>query len=367
MPRPPKRPPNRADGRYGIQRSFKKLTGSNKRKSFYSRISFEDCERQAKEYEAKLMAHRLVGDTLVSREATFKEWATTWLENYKEGKVKNNTYTHTYENTVNNHLIPFLGEMRIDLIQPLNIQEFVSAKRTVCSKSAMDKMRVCLNGIFETAIDNELCRRNPVKSISFVSKVPVTKKRTYLKAQVTKIYEFCKMHPFGLYIRLLLELGLRTSELCGLKWGDIDLKKRSVHIQRGFTDDNDNKDDKTKSQYSDRILPLGGELLKMLKENCGKPTEYVMTSLKNKELPITPSNFRKRRYDDFMEALVKEHKKIPVLNPHELRHTCGTLLYEKTKDIYAVSKYLGHASVDITIKLYVHESPELLRKALKIK
>ena len=40
--------------------------------------------------------------------------------------------------------------------------------------------------------------------------------------------------------------------------------------------------------------------------------------------------------------------------PLELRHTCGPLLYARTKNIYAASKFLGHANINLTAKIYVH-------------
>lgn len=55
---------------------------------------------------------------------------------------------------------------------------------------------------------------------------------------------------------------------------------------------------------------------------------------------------------------------IPSLSPHELRHTCGTLLYARTKNIYAVSKFLGHANINITAKIYVHNDVDTLRESL---
>ncbi|PKM62331.1 MAG: hypothetical protein CVU97_05915 [Firmicutes bacterium HGW-Firmicutes-21] len=384
MPRPPKRPPNRADGRYEIQRSFKKHTGIDKRKSFYSWESFEDCERQAKEYEAMLIAHRLVGDTLVSREAKFKEWAVQWLEKYKEGKVKASTYSETYERTVYDYLIPHFGEMRIDSILPVDILDFISKQKNKYSASTMKKMRLCLNSIFETAIENDLCRKNPVKRVPFESNIESNKKRTYTQAEVDIIYAFCDTHPSGIYIRILLELGLRCSELCGLKWGDIDYTARSVHIQRATTTVNYRAvTAKPKSKSSNRKLPLSSELLTNLNNNKGEPDEFILSSTKVKGKPLTPLDFSSSRYKTFFKDLNKhlleEHQKrlqsdnnavlttIDELTPHELRHTCGTLLYARTKDIFAVSKYLGHSSIDVTTKLYVHDSADLLRTNLGIK
>ncbi|HAN20395.1 MAG: hypothetical protein A2Y15_08570 [Clostridiales bacterium GWF2_36_10] len=382
MPRPPKKPPNRADGRYEIQRSFKKLTGSNKKKPFYSRISFEDCERQAKEYESMLMAHMLVGDTFVCRETTFKEWAQTWLEKYKEGKVKESTYSETYERTVNDYLIPYFGEIRLEAIKPVNIEEFVKKQKDKYSSSTMKKMQLCLNAIFNTAIDNDLCRKNPAKNVSFDSNVESNKKRTYSQDEVNIIYKFCYTHKYGLYIRILLELGLRCSELCGLNWSDIGWNEKTIYIRRAVTQvKGKTVAAKPKSKSSIRDIPLSSEMLKMFVDHKVEDKNFIVHTDNNN--PYTPANFTKTVYNgffrDFQKSLDDDYKQrlkidkeakpleIKALTPHELRHTCGTLLYARTKDIYAVSKYLGHASIDITTKLYVHDSVELLRKNLDIK
>ena len=51
---------------------------------------------------------------------------------------------------------------------------------------------------------------------------------------------------------------------------------------------------------------------------------------------------------------------------HELRHTYGTLLKAKGVDIYTIQKLLGHSSVDVTAKIYVHNDLDTLRMAMKI-
>ena len=49
---------------------------------------------------------------------------------------------------------------------------------------------------------------------------------------------------------------------------------------------------------------------------------------------------------------------LPLLNPHEMRHTFGSILYERGVDIVTISKLMGHSSIEITVKLYVHDSLE---------
>lgn len=55
---------------------------------------------------------------------------------------------------------------------------------------------------------------------------------------------------------------------------------------------------------------------------------------------------------------------IPSLNPHELWHTCGTLLYEQIHNIRTVSHFLGHANINIASSIYVHDNVDNLRKSL---
>ena len=97
----------------------------------------------------------------------------------------------------------------------------------------------------------------------------------------------------------------------------------------------------------------------------------MVESGKRKGMPLNPKNFTAKRYKTFFDRYVdslpkSEGDKFPRLTPHELRHTCGTLLYADSKNIYAVSKYLGHSDVSITAKLYVHNDIDILRESLRI-
>ncbi len=80
---------------------------------------------------------------------------------------------------------------------------------------------------------------------------------------------------------------------------------------------------------------------------------------------MTPANYTKNRYNKFYAEFERDTG-LRRLSPHELRHTCGTLLYKKTGDIYAVSKFLGHSSIAITSQYYVHSDVDMLRYRLNI-
>jgi hypothetical protein len=59
------------------------------------------------------------------------------------------------------------------------------------------------------------------------------------------------------------------------------------------------------------------------------------------------------------------HPDIPILNPHELRHTRATLWKDDGVDLYTIAKLLGHVDLDMLSKRYAHNSIAALKKALK--
>lgn len=158
---------------------------------------------------------------------------------------------------------------------------------------------------------------------------------------------------------------MRCSELLGLKWGDINYKNKTIHISRATTAVNRKPvTAPPKSKSSIRTLPVSSELIEMLKSQKGPKDDFIVLTANKKVLD--DSQFTRTRYKTFFIDLQAAHPEIEKLSPHELRHTCGTLLYAKTKDIYAVSKYLGHANIGITTKYYMHEDVEVLRTNLGV-
>ena len=76
--------------------------------------------------------------------------------------MKANTYAETYEQTVESYLIPYFRDALLTKIKSGDIQVFFNIMSAKYSQSVLDKMRLCLYGIFDTAIDNDLCYKNPV-------------------------------------------------------------------------------------------------------------------------------------------------------------------------------------------------------------
>lgn len=368
MPRPKKTAPNRTDGRYEIKRTIgKRLDGSPIQKSFYSAISKADAIKKYEEYKVAQKVADITGIGQDTSVITFAAWAETWLEKYKHGSVKENTFEKTYVYTVERHLLPELGPYLLTSISSSDLQLFMNKKASKYSDTILKKVANCLYAIFETAVENDLCFKNPAKNLVYKSKKKKKEKRTYTQEQVDLIMEYASIHKYGLYIRLLLELGLRCSELCGLMWKDIDFKNKTIHICRASTGLNGHATvDLPKSGTSIRVLPLSTSLCELLKKESAGKSGYICQTQQGGVFEDT--GFTRTRYDIFFKDMKKEAKyaHIERLTPHEMRHTCGTLLYARTGDIYAISKYMGHSSVEVTAKYYIHDDTNLLRTHLKI-
>ncbi len=147
-------------------------------------------------------------------------------------------------------------------------------------------------------------------------------------------------------IRLMLNAGLRSSEVLSILVEDIDWISGKLIIRHG-------------KGNKDRIMWLNEEDLEIIKEwKEIKPSSPVLfTTLKENKIN-----------DRYLRAMVKRRAKrtdiTKDVHPHLLRHTFATDLLRSTKNIRLVQKALGHASLSSTM-IYTHVYDEELESALK--
>ncbi len=337
------------------------VDGRPKRKSFYSPISLDDAKSKHAQFLVDKKAAEITGTVFVEKGVTFAEWAERWLLVYKKPNVDENTYLYTYENTVRVHLIPYFKNADLRSIQPLSIQKFFSEKASY-SESMLDKFHMCLVSIFDAAIENDLCYKNPAKSktVSVVSSYVKTPKRVFTPEQLDVVRERCSMPQ----IVCALGSGMRPGEICGLMWTDIDLKNRTYSVNRSIADVKGGgitiNPPKWKG-YRTNPFEVVDDFYNLLVElNKEKKSVYVFPD--DDGGAMSPRKLRDRIKSHFSKTLPSD---FPVLTPHELRHTYGTNLYRRGVDIYAIQKIMGHKDIKMTTELYVHNEVDNLKRALK--
>ena len=180
------------------------------------------------------------------------------------------------------------------------------------------------------------------------------------KEQLIKLFENILIPKCSIACFMALMCGLRIREICNLQIGDIDLQRRQIKIR-------DSKNpNRTKQGYGkDRIVPIPEIAISPVKKwldiiDGGKyfiPSEKSPDNpLRVKTLHIWFSETRRRAGLDVVEYKVKYKRKfnnredstIYKYRFHHLRHFYATYVYERTRDLYAVSHLLGHNQVSTT-------------------
>jgi integrase len=154
--------------------------------------------------------------------------------------------------------------------------------------------------------------------------------------------------------------GLRASELCGLRWFDIDLKDNVLNVRQRA--DRWNNIGPLKSKKSRRSIPFGPDLalaLKRWKLACPKSDlDLVFPSEAGTVLGYKTLAYQ---FESALRAahVVDKHGK-PKYSPHEFRHFFASWCINQRsaggRELPAkvVQDWLGHSSIKITLDIYGH-------------
>ncbi|MBR1529174.1 MAG: site-specific integrase [Oscillospiraceae bacterium] len=306
---------------------------------------------------------------------TYRTWLREWLSS-KENYIKEATLAN-YRQGIETHILPAFGNEPLSGITEEKLQQTALqwleqgrcdqqgglSERTV--KSLIMLIKLTLKAAAKAGY---LPSQN--FEILFPPQKQTPKLRTFSKEEQAVLTQYLYLHlnPKNSGILFCLHTGLRIGELCALQWKNIDLENKTVTVsktlQRVFIrDENGNTSTKIivttpKTKNSVRMIPISSMLIPVLKRmKPENPETYLLTG---KLTPTEP-----RTYRDYYNRLLKKAG-IQHINFHGLRHTFATRLIENGADYKTVSELLGHASVNITLNLYVHPQMEQKRKAVEL-
>lgn len=253
-------------------------------------------------------------------------------------------------------------------ISPIEIQRYLTYLRTqyrskldkpLSSKSIRHQYGV-LTKIFGYAEKQEMIAKNPMKKVDAPKKEkkPVDALTQEQAARFFSLLSACPL-DFRCILQLLITTGIRRGECMGLQWRDIDEKACTITIERNvsYTPESGVIVSTPKTANSVRTIPIMSStlhLLQQLKQETQR--QHPGTILKSAFLfpkgneVFTPKdpNSVTRRVKRFMK-----NNGLPDLSPHDLRHSCATLLLSQGADIKSVQEILGHADASTTLNFYV--------------
>jgi len=143
-------------------------------------------------------------------------------------------------------------------------------------------------------------------------------------------------------LSLMLNMGLRVSEVANLKPGDTNLTKRKIRIINGKG-----------GVDRDLIIPEAlVDLLKEWKKRKPENSKYFFTTIKDRRNSSFASKKGKQLSVRYIQEAIKRYSSKAGINknisPHTLRHTFATEYYRQTKDIETLRRILGHADISTT-------------------
>lgn len=233
--------------------------------------------------------------------------------------------------------LAFFGDLEFETINKHHIIQFMAAQSNVSAKT-LRNYHANLSALWQWAIQQGVCKENPVRQI----KAPVAEKKTILPFSKVEILAILEMVDQSLnplrdraIVLLLLDTGIRASELCNLTIDDLNRvtnhilvfgkgkKERSVPISKNTSD--------AIEEYLHNRGHLSPSTPLFTKEN-GKPLERTL--------------LRRILADLGAKAGVNN------VYPHRFRHTFAIQFLRNRGNIYSLQKILGHSTLDM-VKRYL--------------
>ena len=350
----------RKDGRWEA-RYIKSYDLSGKAKyGFCYGKTYKEAKDKVLKCKAAVTSGKSVSTSNTHRRFSF--YCDEWLR-FRKGTVKESTYVK-YDAVLKKHIKPRLGGCLPLAITAKLVDDFSKdlLESGLSSKTVHDIL-VMLRGILDY-IAPQFPGLFPIIKINYPKRehkeirVLSRDEQERFAAFLSDDSDSCK---FGVLLMLLS--GIRIGELCALKWGNINLKERTIRVSATLqrlhnTEDNSGKRTRIvvstpKSDTSARTIPLTDCAAALCERFAVKNSAaFLLTGT-----------------EDYMEPRALQYRiekyardcGLDGIHAHTLRHTFATRAVEVGFEIKSLSEILGHSTTTITLERYVHSSMELKR------
>ena len=299
---------------------------------------------------------------------TLQLWLTTWLEEYVQQSVKPLTYS-SYKSKINNHLIPALGSVKLQSLNPTQIQIFIndlSRVKKLQPKSVKDTFAV-LHKALGQALKLQYIGVNPSDACT----LPRIEKKEVKPLTEEDIQNFLtEIHdePFKDLFTVALFTGMREGEICGLSWKDINFKNGTITVRQQLQRSKERGIGfyiaKTKNSRS-RIItaaPFIMDTFKEIKAEQEKNKQLLEEAWNNEwnlvfvygDGSIIPPQTVLKHYKRIAERIGR-----PDTVFHTLRHSYAVTALQLGDSLKTVQATLGHATASFTADVYGHVSEKM--------
>ena len=365
---------NRSKGSWSIIIDVGKDPKTGKRRQQWHTI--KGTKRDAQRALREMLTAVETGNYVKPSKLSLGEWLNQWLVSYVSIHTTPRTQ-ESYRYIIKTHLLPALGSIPLDQLQPQHILTYygralsdgrADGKGGLSARSVLYHHRI-LSEALSHAVKMGYLVRNVAEAVE-----PPRPDRaivsTLSRSDIDRFLDAARNTPYYVFYTTLLYTGLRRGELLALKWRNLDLNRRMLHVTESAykLSNGEYVVKEPKTPHSRRAVALPSSLALLLKYYREQQTNavsklgirltedgFVFTGSDGK--PLDPN-----LVSHIFGRMIK-NVGLPHIRLHDLRHTHATMMLEAGVHPKVVSERLGHASIGITLDIYSHVLPGLQEAA----
>ncbi len=350
----------RPDGTWSAEISLgTDVNGKRIRKTLYAASKKEV---QAKLDEAR--AKHKHGTRAEPSKLTVGAMVEDWLETTVKPNRALNTYTR-YRHAARLHIFGRpIAKLRIQEVRAHHIEQMLADMHAAgLGPRSRGHAHVVINGAFKLARKRGHVVLNPCAGVP-APRPEQREMQFWTQEEARRFLEHAARNRlYALYV-LAITAGLRTAELCGLKWSDIDLDRGVLSLQRALVDIEGRVYEgppKTKAGRRSVVLPKHAvdalrKHIQTMKAEGNTDSKYIFCAPRGG--PILRGNLRTQNFRPLMQRAG-----VKMIRFQDLRHTSATLLLTAGVHPKIVAERLGHTKIGITLDIYSHVLPSMQHEA----
>ena len=325
------------------------------------------------------------GNLVITTSYTVDQWFEEWFKTYKSTQLKKSSLIPV-QSKYHNIFGSKFGNKDIKKVLNIDIQDCIN--QYIKTNKLLDTLESALKNLsecFSYAKANKIIKENPCDTVIIPRNQNVPKNQELLYLTRDEEIDFLDALTGNWYYEMfytLMNTGMRVSELCGLKWKDINFKKKYINIERQlicqYYKGKKLYYDTPKTQSGYRKIPFVNDMDKILKQQyrkvlerksflgdkwrCNKDEFSDLIFYSTMGSPLTKDTIE-RAATAVVNKINKdriEYDRFKKVHPHMFRHSFAIKCYENNIDIKTTQTILGHSNFATTMNIYTHLSDETI-------